>query len=88
MKIKDDPEVRELLENENAALFQEERDTVRQEAKQAIVKIQEENRRAYNKKRRSPNKYQEGDLVAIRRRQGEAGLKFAAKYFGPYRIKR
>lgn len=31
--------------------------------------------------------YKENDLVAIKRTQSRPGLKFAAKYFGPYRIK-
>ena len=32
--------------------------------------------------------YTIGDLVAIKRTQAKPGLKFAPKYFGPYRIKK
>ena len=86
--MKEDPKISELLENENAMLFQEKRNELRRQAKEAIGKIQEENKRGYNKKRKAPNIYKINDLVAIKRTQGESGLKFAAKYFGPYKIKK
>jgi len=88
MRIKEDPMINELLENEAATLFQEERDELRQQAKKAIAKIQEENKRDYNRWRRASNTYKVDELVAIKRTQVGGRLKVAAKYFGPYKIKR
>lgn len=87
MKTKKDPVLKDLLENEDSALFLEHRCEIRQQARKTIAKIQEENKRNYNKKRKKPNTYKEDDLVAIKQTQSGPGLKFAAKYFGPYRIK-
>lgn len=88
MKLKEDPEIRDILEEENAVLYQQEREETRERARQSIAKIQEENRQTYNKKRKAPPQYQEGELVAIKRTQGGPGLKFATKYLGLYRIKK
>ncbi|CAK9834317.1 Transposon Tf2-9 polyprotein [Anthophora retusa] len=85
-KFKDDPQVVELLECEWEDLFQQNRDELREQARQNILKIQQENRRSFNKKRIEGRKYRVGDLVAIRRTQLGPGLKFAAKYFGPYEV--
>ncbi|KMQ88848.1 hypothetical protein RF55_11596 [Lasius niger] len=87
MKTKEDPVLKDLLENEDSALFLEKRCEIRQQARKAIAKIQEENKHSYNKRRKKPNTYKEDDLVAIKRTQSGPRLKFAAKYFGPYRIK-
>jgi len=57
IRIKENPEIRELIENENIGLFQEEYNELRQEAKDTIAGIQEENRRYCNKKRKASNKY-------------------------------
>ena len=88
MRLKEDPQIKEILETENAVIFQEKRDQLREEARKEISKIQAENKRTYNKKRKIPNSYNDGDLVAIQRTQGGPGLKFCAKFFGPYQIKR
>lgn len=88
MKVKEDSVLEDLLEAESAELFLEKRDELRQQVRENIAKIQEENRRDYNKKRKAPSIYKEDDLVAIRCTQGGLGLKLALKYFGPYRIKR
>lgn len=88
MRLQEDPRVKEILEAEAANTFQEIRDQLREEAREAISKIQTENRRSYNKKRKPPNKYSEDDVVAIKRTQGGSELKFCAKYLGPYHIKR
>jgi len=60
--------------------MQEERDEFREQAKKAISKIQEENSRVYNRKRKKPNIYKIGDLVAIKRTQIAPGSKLCAKY--------
>lgn len=67
MKIKEDPIISDLLQAEEAELFLEKREDLRQRARENIGKIQEENKRSYNKTRKTPNVYKEGDLVAIKR---------------------
>ncbi|KAK2574722.1 hypothetical protein KPH14_013009, partial [Odynerus spinipes] len=67
-------------------MFQEERDDARTKAKESIAKVQDENRKNFNKKRKDARTYRDNDLVAIRRTQLGPGLKLAAKYLGPYRI--
>jgi len=66
--------------------FQAERDELRKRAAENILKVQQENRRTYNKKRVAAIAYKEGDLVAIKRTQQKPGLKLAPKFFGPYQI--
>ena len=51
-------------------------------------KVQQENRRNYNKNRKEAPYYREGDLVAIKRTQVGPGLKLAPKYLGPYQVTR
>ncbi|KZC04450.1 hypothetical protein WN55_04256 [Dufourea novaeangliae] len=86
MRIKDDPHIRELLENEVIATYNERRDDLRQQAKENIAKIQVENKKQFNKRRKEGKTYQEGDFVAIKRTQFGTGLKFHSKFLGPYRI--
>lgn len=84
--LRDDDNLRELLENEWTALFQKDRDELRVYAKENIAKMQQENCRGYNKKRKEARLYREGDLVAIKRTQQGPGMKLASKYLGPYKI--
>lgn len=88
IRLKDDPEIREIIEEEWVNMFEEQRDELRREAKEKISKIQKENIRNYNKKRKEATNYKEDDLVAIKRTQLGPGLKVHSKYFGPYRIVR
>jgi hypothetical protein len=74
------------LEKEWISEFQEDRDEIRDHAKDNIAKIQEENRRGFNRKRKEASTYRENDLVAIKRTQQGQGLKLANKYLGPYEI--
>lgn len=85
-RVRDDPNIRELLENELITLFDNDREELRQQARESITKIQKENKINFDKKRKTPFCYREGDLVAIRRTQRGSGLKLASKYFGPYEI--
>ena len=85
-RFRDDPRVVEGLECEWENSFQTNRDELRAEARQNILKIQQENRRSFNKGRAESRKYREGDMVAIRRTQQGPGLKFAARYLGPYEV--
>jgi len=52
IRLKADPQIREMIENECIRMFEEERDSVRQEAKEKISEIQRENARSFNKKRK------------------------------------
>lgn len=68
-RLQNDDNVREALEKEWVASFQIDRDELRTFAKESIKKLQEENRRTFNKKQKKPHLYREDDLVAIRRTQ-------------------
>ncbi|GFV77912.1 hypothetical protein TNCV_661 [Trichonephila clavipes] len=86
MKSCQDIEIVELLNDEITAQFQEQRDALRQAAKKQIYKVQDENRRTYNLRRRQAHKYKLHDLVAITRTQFGPGLKLKQKYLGPYKV--
>ncbi|GFU33420.1 hypothetical protein TNCV_4362421 [Trichonephila clavipes] len=78
--------IRNLFEEESQEQLFQHRDNLRRDAKQNILKIQEENRRTYNRKRKESHLYKKGDLVAIMRTQFENKLKLRIKYFGPYQV--
>ena len=81
-----DLRLKEYIEDEWRNLFIEQREELRAKAKEQILKVQEENRRGFNKKRVEALKYSLGELVAIKRTQFGSGLKFKRKYLGPYEI--
>ncbi|GFX12660.1 retrovirus-related Pol polyprotein from transposon 17.6 [Trichonephila clavipes] len=85
MKNPEDVMIRNLLEECQEQLFQH-RDNLRREAKQNVLKTQEENRRTYNRKRKEAHLYEKGDLGAIMRNQFGNKLKLRIKYFGPYQV--
>ncbi|KAJ8911976.1 hypothetical protein NQ315_003254 [Exocentrus adspersus] len=87
-RLKDDPSIREMIEEEWLKMFEEQRDEIRRDAKEKIGRIQEENLRSYNRKRKKATNYIADDLVAIKRTQLGPGLKVHSKYVGPYRIVR
>ena len=58
------------------------------DAKRKIAATQEENRRNFNKRRRSAKQYLRGNLVAIKRTQFGPGLKLGGKLLSPYRVSR
>ncbi|GBM33142.1 hypothetical protein AVEN_94271-1, partial [Araneus ventricosus] len=80
--------LKEMVEAEFQANFEAQREELRKHAKQQIFKIQEENRKTYNLRRREIKPYRVGDLVAIKRTQFGPNLKLKPKYFGPYSIMR
>jgi len=86
MRDKTDLKITELLQNEVVDQFDAERDTIRKEAIEQISKLQDENRRNFNKHRRKASQHRVGDLVAVKRTQLGPGLKLKPKYLGPYRI--
>ncbi|GFW71922.1 transposon Ty3-I Gag-Pol polyprotein [Trichonephila clavipes] len=63
--------------------YLDQRESMRQDAKRNILKIQAENKKTYNKKRKKAPEYQVGDLVAVQRTQFGGGLKLRPKFFGP-----
>ncbi|GBO13087.1 hypothetical protein AVEN_210995-1 [Araneus ventricosus] len=64
-----------MVEPEFQANFEAQREELRKHAKQQIFKIQEENRKTYNLRRREPKPYRVGDLVAIKITQSGPNLK-------------
>ncbi|GBO25211.1 hypothetical protein AVEN_106905-1 [Araneus ventricosus] len=80
--------LKEMVEAEFQANFEAQREDLRKHAKQQIFKIQEENRKTYNLRRRETKPYRVGDLVAIKRTQFGPNLKLKPKHFGPYSITR
>ncbi|GFX96990.1 blastopia polyprotein [Trichonephila clavipes] len=86
MRTKQDLEILKLLEQEIVETFTENREKIREEAKRNILKMQEENCRNFNKKRKKAYQYEIGDIVAIQRTQFRTGLKLRPKFFGPYEV--
>lgn len=86
MKNKEDVLIQELINQEIVTEFCENRECIRQESKQQILKVQEENKHRYNLRRKKAKNYKEGDLVAIKRTQFGPGLKVSQKYLGPYEV--
>lgn len=86
MKRKEDIQLLDLLMEEERHNFIDSREELRKEAKKQIFKVQEENRRNYNKKMKECTIYKEGDLVAVKRTQFGTGMKLKPKFLGPYRI--
>lgn len=82
MRRKEDPRILELIEKESAELFE---NKLRNLAKVNLCKIQEENRRTFNRKSKAATLYKKGDLVTIKRTQFGPTLKIM-KFLGPYKI--
>ena len=90
VKMRDETEVGlvDLLNQEVVESYESDRGQMRHEAKQQILKVQDENRRSFNRRRRPARSYAVGSLVAIKRTQYGPGLKLKCKYLGPYRVVR
>lgn len=86
LKQKENIKIVELLEEENRIEFTGKREELRREAKIQILKLQEENRKSFNKSRKKGRIYNVGELVAIQRTQFGTNLKIKQKFFGPYKI--
>ncbi|GFW80263.1 hypothetical protein TNCV_65951 [Trichonephila clavipes] len=86
MKQKEDLQIKHLLENELSEQFINKRETLRNEAKENILRLQAENKKQYNKHCKPAYNYKPGDTVAIQRTQFVTGLKLRPKYFGPYEV--
>lgn len=78
--------IREVIEQEYAQQYDEQRNELRQIAKNQILKVQVEQQKSFNKFRKAATEYQIGDLVAIKRIQFLPMSKLSRKFLGPYRI--
>ncbi|GFS55955.1 hypothetical protein TNCV_2564271 [Trichonephila clavipes] len=65
MRNKEDLKIRDLLIQELQEQYLDQRESMRQDAKRNILKIQAENKKTYNKKRKKASEYQVGDLVEV-----------------------
>lgn len=88
MRLSDFTDIREALEYQAIEDLDMERDKIREDARENIARIQEENRKTFNRNRRQDEDYKLNELVAIKRTQYGVGLKLKDKYLGPYRIVR
>ncbi|GFT78225.1 putative DD41D transposase [Trichonephila clavipes] len=86
MRDKEDLKIRDLLMQKLEEKYLDQRESMRQDAKQNILKIKAENKKTYNMKRKKALEYQVGDLVVVQRTQFGGGLKLRSKFFGPYQI--
>jgi len=84
-------ELNTFLEDAAIEELDQGRETVRMEAKSNISKIQQENRRSFNKGRKKELNYKINELVTIKRTQYGTGLKLKPKFFqdsSPWPIRR
>lgn len=86
MKQRNDVRMADGLEKEFMTQFLNEREEDQELAKAQIMRVQEENVKVFNRKRKQPNPYRKGELVAVKRTQFTNGNKFANKFLGPYRV--
>ncbi|KAG5892273.1 hypothetical protein JTB14_034224 [Gonioctena quinquepunctata] len=86
MRNKEKVLIKESLEEATIQKFNENREDLRAESKKQILKVQEENGRTYNLRRRKPRIYKKGDLVAINGTQFGVGIKIQRKFLGPYEV--
>ena len=86
MRHKEDSHILQLLQDEYVNSFIDQRNTLRNIAKQNILKIQEMNKRTFNKHRKKAPQYQLHDMVAIARTQFGSGFKTLSTFYGPYKI--
>lgn len=81
-----DTDIRRIIEDEIIQEFNNERDKIREMARDSISKIQEENRRSFNRKRKEATTYEAKDLIAINKTQFSTAAKLKPKFLGPYEV--
>ncbi|GFX77155.1 transposon Tf2-6 polyprotein [Trichonephila clavipes] len=86
MRNKEDLKIRDLLMQGLEEQYLDQRESMHQDAKRNIFKIQAENKKTYNKKRKKSPEYQVGDLVTVQRTQFGGGLKLKPKFLRTYQI--
>lgn len=86
IRNKEDLLIKDLIESELIEIFSEKREELREEGKKQILKVQNQNRKQYNLRRKKATKYKLGDMVAVKRTQFGGGLKLSKKFLGPYEV--
>ncbi|GBM87451.1 hypothetical protein AVEN_9553-1 [Araneus ventricosus] len=81
MRNRADLKIKENLDEEYMNSIIQEKETIREEAKANIFRVQEENQR-----RRTAPIYKINDLVAFKRTQLAGGFKLKPKFLGPYKL--
>jgi len=76
-------ELKDLMQEFAIKDLDEKREKFRQTARENIKKVQDENKKAFDLKRKQERVYQLNDLVAIKRTQYGVGLKLKGKFLGP-----
>jgi len=80
---KRDDKFSKFFENLEIEKLNDECEEIRKNAHQNIEKVQQENRRSFNEKRKVDTKYAVGELVAIKRTQYGTGMKLRPKFSQP-----
>lgn len=75
-----------MIKEEVICDFDENRSTMRDQAKEKLLKVQQENRKTFDSNRKPAQEYDENDLVAIQRTQYGPGLKIHTPFLGSYKI--
>ncbi|GFY26180.1 retrovirus-related Pol polyprotein from transposon 297 [Trichonephila clavipes] len=83
---KTDLRIQQLIDEQLQLEFNENRELLRKAAKTQILKVQNENKKSYSLRRKSPYLYSVKDLVAIKKTQQGPGQKLCNKFIGPYKI--
>ncbi|GFU31762.1 hypothetical protein TNCV_1176311 [Trichonephila clavipes] len=83
---KTDLRIQQLIDEQLQLEFNENRELLRKAAKTQILKVQNENKKSYNLRRKSPYLYSVKDLVAIKKTQQGPGQKLCNKFIGPYKM--
>lgn len=65
MRLKTCSEIKEMIEREMIAMLEEDRDELKRQAKENILKTQQQNRKYFNKSRKEAGRYLVDQLVAI-----------------------
>lgn len=79
-------DIKKIVEEEIMEEFNEEREQIREAARKNICKIQVENQRTFNKRRKEATKYKIDDFVAIKKTQFSTAAKLKPKFLGPYKV--
>lgn len=73
MRQKIDVGILNILEEQSQEAFMNDRDKLQQKAKESIERYQDQQRNTYDRKNKKANKYQENDIVEVKRTQFGTG---------------
>ncbi|KAJ8674148.1 hypothetical protein QAD02_005410 [Eretmocerus hayati] len=86
MRTEQDLHLFKVIDEEIATDHNQMRGEIRDDARQRIPRVQEDDGENHNKHRKQAIQYTRGDIVAIRRTQQGLGLKLAVNFLRPYRV--